>query len=575
MRYVYLINVDAAENINKFYEITENNDKSIDVKYGTVGENEHIHHFTVGERNFDKMVSAKLDRGFIDYTALHSEKTSKESNYGDLKYEPIPDEAINEFIEMLIKSSNDFMKSNYTIEAKDITQKMIDEAENDINNLIDIASDDNNTNEVWRFNESLTELLRDVPRKIDNINDYLAKTSEDFATIIEREYQMLNNIKGQILPAVEIQNNGKSGTVLEAYGLKVKEATYAQEDFLTSKMGYDYRGQKCERRFVRAYVVENERTDRAYEKFCNEHNLTKEDTRLFYHGSKVENWFSIMKSGMMLNPDAKVTGKMFGAGIYFAPELRKSLNYMDTKGSHWNNGQRDTGYTAVFSVALGKCFVPTYEQFKQQFSRRNFNKSNLKDGCLSVYGSAKKIGLENDEYIVYDESQCTIRYLLEMKSNLARDLNYSFPRHDMRNRLIDSLHSLIKTDKGLQTELDLSSLPENTFNIFNDRIVEPYDCDRLFINYNTHSNKISFECITFDGERNIIRPEFTNDDMAFICREMKKAFAEGEKEWRDIVKSSYQIEKGKAVIDKSNHCRSDTERRIVVQNAFKDAIERD
>ena len=43
--YAYLIKVDANANNNKYYEIFENDDKSIDVKYGRIGGHEMTIHY--------------------------------------------------------------------------------------------------------------------------------------------------------------------------------------------------------------------------------------------------------------------------------------------------------------------------------------------------------------------------------------------------------------------------------------------------------------------------------------------------------------------------------------------------
>jgi len=41
------------------------------------------------------------------------------------------------------------------------------------------------------------------------------------------------------------------------------------------------------------------------------------DVRLFWHGSRNENWWSIINTGLVLRPtNAVITGKMFGYGIY-------------------------------------------------------------------------------------------------------------------------------------------------------------------------------------------------------------------------------------------------------------------
>lgn len=560
-KYAYLVNVDGSANHNKYYEAVLNEDNSIDVKYGRVGQRAAHHHYAPYEKSFSELVQSKIAKGYTDETALHSVKEDARAAHKDLSYEPIPDSVVNELVEELIKSSKDFIKTNYTVTLAQITQKMIDEAENDIDELVDIA---NNypASSVYAFNRKLEELYADIPRKMRDVSEHLinpnedvartsgnysehdvAKTTEMFQNIIQRERDMLDNIRGQLLPTLQSsQTKDREGTVLDAYGLSISEVTYKQEDEITTHLGKDYNGSDVERRFVRAFAVENNKTRQNYENFKQQHNLSQRDCALFYHGSKVENWFSIMKQGLSLNPDAKITGKMFGNGLYFASDARKSLNYMDVKGSRWNDGQRDSGYMAVYAVALGKCYKPTTALHSV------FDKDNLRDGCLSVYADKHLTGLKNDEYIVYDQSQCTIKYLLEMTKSNVRDLSFNLNRKVLRNNLDSGFETLERTPKGLIAELNVANLSPSVQQELFSVALANYDVNRLFIEYDTKQDKIEFVIRdSADVEISTELPTITRDDRHFIMREMKKSFAESEHEWRKLVEQAQQEKVGEVV----------------------------
>lgn len=565
IKYAYLVCVDANNNHNKFYEAILNDDYSIDVKYGRVGQSSVSHHYYPHEKNFSILVQSKISKGYTDETALHSVKENARAAHKDLTYEPISDEIVRELVEELIKSSNEFMKSNYTVTLAEITQKMIDEAENDIDELVEIA---NNypTSSVYAFNRKLEELFADIPRKMRDVSKHLYNPNEDmartsgnyteqdiarttaaFERIIQRERDMLDNIRGQLIPTIQRQSQ-HDGTVLDAYGLSVREVTYRQEDEITTHLGKDYNGLDVERRYVRAFAVENNRTRQDYEDFKRQHSLSQRDCALFYHGSKVENWFSIMKQGLSLNPDAKITGKMFGNGLYFASDARKSLNYMDVKGSRWNDGQRDSGYMAVYAVALGKCYKPT-GALSPSFSKRN-----LRDGCLSVYADKMLTGLNNDEYIVYDQSQCTIKYLLEMTKSSVRNLVFNLDRKVLRNHLDCGFDTLVRTREGLRAELKIDALPPLVQQELFAKAFVNYDIDRLYIDYNAKRDTIEFTIQDSGG--NLIStelPTITNDDRRFIMREMKKSFVESEPEWRKLVEQSQQERVGEVVATRLQH----------------------
>ena len=75
-------------------------------------------------------------------------------------------------------------------------------------------------------------------------------------------------------------------------------------------------------------------------------------TRLLWHGSKTVNWFSILSKGLLLNPDAAITGKMWGNGIYFATDFDKSWGYVDV--GRWVNGKAgNLVYMGLYETAFG------------------------------------------------------------------------------------------------------------------------------------------------------------------------------------------------------------------------------
>jgi poly [ADP-ribose] polymerase len=128
-------------------------------------------------------------------------------------------------------------------------------------------------------------------------------------------------------------------------------------------------------------------------------------TKLFFHGSRNENFWNIIKNGLQLNPKAKITGKMLGAGLYFANKAAKSINYTSLRGSYWSGGTSNIGYMAVFAVAIdpntaykvkssseiSTCYGMTWDKLQK-----------IKPGATHVF--AEKGGrLLEDEYCIYRE----------------------------------------------------------------------------------------------------------------------------------------------------------------------------
>lgn len=532
MRYAYLVFVDAIKNHNKFYEITENDDKSIDVKYGRVGDAVRTHHYSPWEKRFDELKTSKEWKGYKDETSLHSYVA--QTNNTDKDFAPVNIKEINDFINELINESREFMKKNYTVKATDVTQKMVDEAEADLEELCYIA--ENSLNALPAFNQKLLDLYSDIPRRMAKVADSLAKTSADFDRIIKREQDMLDNIKGQIIAVSKTADVKDNQTALEAYGLQVEPISYKEEDKIIAHLGYDYgnnsKGQRkaMEDRYITAYKVENNETRAKYEDFKKQYNISSKDVKLFYHGSRTENWWSIMKTGLSLHPNAVITGKMFGNGLYFASDFRKSANYSSASGSYWTNGNSDCGYVAILAVGLGKCYKPTGSLSSK------FDKSDLPSGCLSVYADKKLTGLQNDEYVVYRQEQCTIKYLVKIAGGNAREKEFNLDRNAIRDSIAKGINEIVKESDCFRVELKLDAMNDKCKNEILEKICYDYDAERLFIDYDPSKDTIEINAITSKG-KDVTIHNLTKDDYAFLSREMKKCFADNEVEWKKFSKS--------------------------------------
>jgi len=100
---------------------------------------------------------------------------------------------------------------------------------------------------------------------------------------------------------------------------------------------------------------------------------------------------------------------MFGDGIYGADKAQKSIGYTSLSGSYWARGSAATAFLALFDFHVGN---------QKHVTRSNYglNKKNLvADGFDSVFAEGGA-DLRNNEYIIYDISQATIRYIVEISN---------------------------------------------------------------------------------------------------------------------------------------------------------------
>ncbi|TDH14002.1 hypothetical protein EPR50_G00039960 [Perca flavescens] len=151
-----------------------------------------------------------------------------------------------------------------------------------------------------------------------------------------------------------------------------------------------------------------------------------ENRRLLWHGTNIAVVAAILKSGLRIMPQS---GGRVGRGIYFASENSKSAFYVRTS--------KNTGVMFLSEVALGKEYTITTDDcslkkapagFDSVVARGSVEPDPSKDIFITLEG--KKIAVpqgkpieqpqfsgsnfSNSEYLIYKESQCRLRYLLEL-----------------------------------------------------------------------------------------------------------------------------------------------------------------
>ena len=198
---------------------------------------------------------------------------------------------------------------NYTISTEKVTNAMVEEAQNKLNKLSDLYNS-KFKDKKDKFNDILLELFNILPRKMGCVVDYLAKDgkSETLSAIYIREQDLLNVMKGQVIQKTkeEVTDTDVANpteTILQANGLTIEPINEQDKEIILKELG------EIKDKFYKAWRVTNKATR---ERFDNEiAQATNKTTKLLWHGSKNENWFSIMSNGLLLNPNAIITAKMF------------------------------------------------------------------------------------------------------------------------------------------------------------------------------------------------------------------------------------------------------------------------
>lgn len=407
---VYLICV-TPDNHNKVYSMTPSGNDNFIAEWGRVGG--HMSSKVYPMSKWDSQINSKLKKGYVSQTHLMTEviENAKEEvvDSGKDKFSVIENKSIRDIIKRLYDFANKVVQSAYKVKSSVVTQAMIDEAQALIDNLaIDYQKMDYN-----EFNKKLLEIFVVIPRKMGNVGDYLIYKNDmdSFKAIIEREQSTLDAMAGQVYKPVKIEKKVETenveSSILDEMGITMEDVDDKEIIKIKKMLGKD------SDRFIKAWRVNNQETDEKFKKFCTDYKI--DNTKLMWHGSRSENFFNILKTGLKIRPaNAVYTGSMFSDGLYFSTLAHKSIGYTSTSGSYWAHGNARSGFMAIFEVAYGNPYT-VYEHTSECY-HFNFDVLQKKNPpCHCVYASPEKGMLRNPEIIFYRPDQVTVRYLVEIK----------------------------------------------------------------------------------------------------------------------------------------------------------------
>ena len=399
---------------NKYYRMTPNGD-IFTVEYGRVGAAPQTKTYPMSKWN--STLSSKLKKGYVDRSDLMQEviadsKVEDKSNGVD-EFGLVQNLSVREIVKRLWDYANKTIQSAYSVRAEAVTQAMIDAAQE----KIDYIAANYKSWSVEEFNKNLNELFIIVPRKMKRVSDCLVSDSSEYDKKLSEEQSLLDTMAGQVYkPKAKIANTDSeikaSESILQKMDITMEEAT--QEDIAKIKKAMDDSAGK----FYKAWRVTNLETEKNYQKFTTENNI--DNVKLLCHGSRNQNWFNILKMGLKIRPAGAIaTGSMFGLGIYWSnPEkykggVAKSIGYTSL-GGYWTRDYQNCGFLAFFDVAIGDSVdAYSFDSKYYSYNLERLKKDNPKAWSLWAHGNTSM--LRNDEIIVYDDRQMTIRYLVEIR----------------------------------------------------------------------------------------------------------------------------------------------------------------
>lgn len=394
----------SAENNNKFYDMVENDDGSITSTWGRVDVTSTVTHYPVGKKKWETLLKSKLKKGYVDVTHLRAESSTK------VDFATISNRPIAKIVADLQAFANTSVKHNYTISAESVTPQMVVEAQRILDELVPLIDKGKKAQPI---NDRLLELYRVIPRKMKKVQYHLLdfdvlKNLDNVSAaekLIATEQATLDVMKGQVnVSTAKKAVKDATQTILDAMGIEIVEPTQADIHEVKKHLG------RNSHQYKTCYRVVNKKTQARFDKFVGKaHNKT---VRQFWHGSRNENWWSIIDTGLVLRPtNAIITGKMYGKGIYFAPKAQKSIGYTSLRGSYWTSGSANRGFLSLYDVHLGNYLqIKHHQHWCYDLTEVSLKRRGNYDSLFAEKGA----DLRNDEYIVYNEAQNTIKYLVEI-----------------------------------------------------------------------------------------------------------------------------------------------------------------
>lgn len=394
----YLTCINSESNNYKFYHMIPG-PRGIDVIYGRIGAQRGE---VFGERSISTPYPLylywiryyeKLSKGYVDQSDIYINspvtvpKPMKAKNTS-LSKKPVKEASVNLYSDLYAFAKNLVQK---TLINHNITKKQVEKSKYYFRQM-------GQRKTVKGFNSQLLKLMSVCPRMVRDISVLLASKPEDFKRIVEREERLINAMT--VLTEDTRNINFSKEDVFASNKIDVFPATEKQIEEVKSHLSDSLKS-----KVKNVYRIIDKRKKKSFEDYLKKNNIKK--VKCFWHGSKNENWLSIVLNGLQLNPNAAITGKMFGQGIYFAPSAQKSWGYTSYYGSRWANGKQGTAFMGLYATAYGKPYnVSTAGRYTQSFLNQNHC------NCVHAHAGAQ---LYNDEIVFYHEDAMLLNYIVEFE----------------------------------------------------------------------------------------------------------------------------------------------------------------
>lgn len=406
-----LIFADLTANSNKFWE-GERRGFELHIRWGRIGEagQSTVKHFPSddkAQRELDKVAASKLRKGYTHQATVGgSQAAPVAGNLGAIARKQIAHGNCAEtrkLIDFLVKrnihaiegaTSLKWTGTGFTTPLGPVTEEGIAKAEA-ILGRIDAVIADRTADITSDVNAYLRIIPMHVKRNTRNPRAIF------YGRSVVKEQQALLDALRSVLKDAEVNATQDAPEVFKTELTLVDAGTdefaKVQRRFERSiNQGHQSSGMKLKK----VWRVKVAGADAAFENDGAKVGNIME----LWHGTTDGNLLSLLKSGYKIasrTTGVRITGRMFGDGLYFSDQSTKSLNYAT---GFWGAGRSARAFMLLNEVAMGKGFVPS---------------GPISGGCRpgydSTFAKAGQSGVRNNEMIVYRASQVRPTYLCEFE----------------------------------------------------------------------------------------------------------------------------------------------------------------
>lgn len=410
-----LIFVESGVNKNKFYNLELSGD-TVTGSYGRVGGSTQTKTYAGGKAKFNSILKAKLKKGYTeidlvaptddivvptggqDIMALAMSQV-KTDDISKILLKHLIDKNIHNIVsntKVKYDAATGYFKTALgAISADSITKaiKLLDQIES------------SKYKDTKKFRTANDAYFRIVPTKITNLrsfdslicNDRKVQEQRDICEALKSSIDIIEATKQAA--TAKVTSKSKAPKLFEASLLHLKD----KKEY--KRIADYFENSKNSRHGHNKYKVTNI-FSLSLGKEAEEFRADLLNQMELFHGTKIANLLSILKSGLLMPKQSpgQTTGYMFGQGLYFASQSTKSLNYCD--GMYWNNSAKTNKiYMFVADIAMGNYEVPD-----------GCRSRNPSKGYDSYWAQPGKSGIQNDEMIVFENNQIKLKYILEISA---------------------------------------------------------------------------------------------------------------------------------------------------------------